>query len=338
MDLLKKILIVKLGSIGDVVNTLPLVNVLKSGYPETELGWLIEPKSYPIVEGHRSVDRFIIYQRGGGIAAARRALEEIRAFKPDLVIDLQRILRSSFFAAFSGCRKRLSFDRRRCKEFSWLFTNRKIHPRDPSRHMVLQYLEFAGYLGLSFRDLHFRLPVSERDREEAERLLPGGFVDDGFIALNHGAAKPANRWPERRWAELAELVIERTKFALVLTGGPRDAARGRSIAELVRNDRRLLNCTARTSLKQLGGLFLMARAVVSGDTGPMHIASALGTRTIGLFGAADPSRTGPFRHRDLVVSAGVACAPCGRRSCRSMRCMDEITAEMVFKNFSGQKN
>jgi len=337
VDFPNKILIVKLGSIGDVVNTLPLVNVLKSECPEMKLGWLIEPKSYPIVEGHRLVDRFIIYQRGSGIAAARRVLEEIRAFKPDLVIDLQRILRSSFFTAFSGCRRRLGFDQKRCKEFSWLFTNRKIPPRDPSRHMVLQYLEFAGYLGLSYGDIHFSLSISDHDREVAERLLPGSFIDEGFVVLNIGAAKPANRWPENRWVELSGLVLERTKFALILTGGPQDTALGRSIAELVRNDR-MLNCTGRTSLKQLGGLFLMAHAVVSGDTGPMHIASALGTRTIGLFGAADPSRTGPFRHRDLVVSAGVACAPCGKRSCRSMRCMDEITAEMVFKKFSGQKN
>ena len=333
----KKILIIKLGSIGDVVNTLPFVNVLRSGFPEAEIRWLIEPKSYLILEAHQSVDRFIIHQRDDGLPAARQALEEIRSFRPDLVIDLQRILRSSFFAFFSSCRERLGFDRSRCKEFSWLFTSRKIPPRDPDRHMVLQYLEFAEYLGLSWTDLHFHLPISIRDRKEAGELLPSSFIEKGFIALNIGAAKPANRWPASRWVELAGLILRETSLALILTGGVEDTTRGRAITEQVGDDRRLLDCTGRTSFKELGSLFLSAHAVVSGDTGPMHIASALGTRTISLFGPADPDRTGPFRHLDLVVRSGVDCAPCGRRRCPDLRCMDNISAvEVFFKIFPGE--
>ncbi len=331
-----KILIIKLGSIGDVVNTLPLMNVLKAGLPETELGWLIEPKSYPIVEAHQSVDRFIVYRRGTGLPAVRGALKEIRSFGPDLVFDLQRILRSSFFTAFSGCQERLGFDRRRCKEFSWIVTNRKITARDSNRHMVLQYLEFAEYLGLSWTDLHFHLPVSLLDREEAGGLLPTGFLKNGFIALNIGAAKPANRWPLTRWEELAGRILRKTPFSIVLTGSAEDTTPGRMIAHQIGDDRRLLDCTGRTTLKQLGGLFLLAETVVSGDTGPMHIASALGARIIGLFGPADPARTGPFRHLDLVVRSGVDCAPCGRRRCSDPICMEAITPESVFsKIFPG---
>ncbi|HDL65304.1 MAG TPA: glycosyltransferase family 9 protein [Proteobacteria bacterium] len=331
-----KILIIKLGSIGDVVNSLPLVNALKAGMPEMELGWLIEPKSYPIVEGHRSVDRFIIHQRSGRISGAGDALKEIREFKPDLVIDLQRILRSSFFTIFSGCRRRLGFDRRRCKEYSWLSTNEKISPGDPKVHMVYQYLEFAGYLGLADPEINFYLPISDRDREEAAKLLLQTKTGKGVISLNIGAAKPSNRWPEEQWAELTALIIDRTDRAVVLTGGSEDSGRGSLITSLVGNRERLLDFTGRTSLKQLGGLFLSADTVVTGDTGPMHIASALGGRTIGLFGPADPGRTGPFNHLDLVVRSRVSCAPCGRRNCPDLKCMKAISAEEVYRKiFSG---
>jgi lipopolysaccharide heptosyltransferase II len=331
MNFPNKILIVKLGSIGDVVNTLPLVNALKAGMPEAELGWLIEPKSYPIVEGHRSVDRFIIHRRALGVRAPIAALKEIRDFKPDLVIDLQRILRSSFFTVLSGCRRRLGFDRHRCKEYSWLFTNEKILPGDRNNHMVYQYLEFGAHLGLGKSEIRFDLPISNRDRAAAGELIMEAGVENDFIALNIGAAKPSNRWPTEHWAELAGYILDRTCRAVILTGGAEDVGRGRLISRLIGDRDKLIDCTGRTSLKEMGGLFLSANTVVTGDTGPMHIASALGVRTIGIFGPADPGRTGPFRHLDLVVRAEVPCAPCGRRTCSDLKCMKLITAESVFQ-------
>lgn len=326
-----KILIVKLGSIGDVVNTLPLVNALREGFPRAEIAWVIEPKSFPIVEGQKSVDRFIVHRRGGGWAAVREALGEIRRLNPDLVIDLQRILRSSFFTYLSGCRERLGFDRGRAKEFSWIFTNRRLPPSEPGRHMVRQYLEFAEYLGLPVPESpRFDLPAGEAERETARALIPEGYIETGFIACNLGAAKPANRWPVPRWAELAGLVLSRRREAVVLTGGEEDRKRGRAVAERAGGGVRIADLTGRTSLKGLAGIFSLARAAVSGDSGPMHIASSLGTRTVGIFGPADPARTGPFRHLDLVVRSGAECAPCGRRRCRRPRCLEEITAERVF--------
>lgn len=326
-----KILIVKLGSIGDVVNTLPLVNALRDGFPAAEIGWAIEPKSFPIVEGQRSVDRFIIHRRGGGIPAARSALGEIRRFGPDLVIDLQRILRSAFFTYFSGCRKRLGFDRNRAKEFSGLFTSLKIPPRDPGRHMVPQYLEFAEFLGLKAWPPRFDLPVGEEERAAARSLIPGEFLERGFVALNIGAAKPANRWPVSRWAELADLILSRRPEAVVLTGGREDRERGSAIAAAADGRGRFQDCTGKTTLKELGGVFAQARAVISADSGPLHIASALGVRTVGIFGPSDPGRTGPFQHLDLVVRGEAECAPCGKRKCRHPRCLEEITAEKVLR-------
>ncbi len=330
----KKILLIKLGSIGDVVNTLPFVNALKRGWPETELAWLIEPKSYPIVEGHRSVDRFFVFQRDKKWSGVKEALAEIRAFRPDLVIDLQRILRSSFFTYFSRCPRRLGFDRGRSKEGSWLFTNRKVSPSDPGRHMVLQYLEFADYLGLSPSEIEFDIPLSEADRRGAEGLLPPAFLQSGFIALNLGAAKPANRWPPARWIELAELIARGSPYSVVLTGGPQDEQAGEECRKGAALGDRLIDLTGRTALKGLAAVFSRAEAVVSGDTGPLHIASALGRMTIGLFGPADPRRTGPFNYLDLVVTSGVDCRPCGKRNCIPNRCLEEITAARVFESLS----
>jgi len=322
----EKILIVKLGSIGDVVNTLPLVNVLKDSGRVKELAWLIEPKSYPLLEGHSSVDRFLLFRRTAGLAGVKRALGEIRYFRPDMVIDLQRILRSSFFTFFSGCPRRLGFDRRRSKEFSWLFTNMKIPPADPVRHMVLQYLEFATYLGIEWSELKFVIPVKRLHREEAKKLLPAKALTDGFFALNIGASKPANRWPREHWKALVRLLLGRTARSVILTGGRDDLVRAEFISGEFAAEARFKNLVGRTTLKQLGGLFSLSETVVSADSGPMHIASALGTRTIGLFGPADPRRTGPFNHPHLNLCAREDCSPCRENE----SCMREISPEAVY--------
>ena len=326
-----RILIVKLGSIGDAVNTLPLVNVLKEASPDRRLAWLIEPKSFPIVKNCRAVDRFIVFERRRKIQGALGALREIRDFRPELVIDLQRILRSSFFTFLSGSPLRLGFDRVRCKEGSWLFTNRRIPPRDPKRHMVLQYLEFAEYLEAELTDIRFDLSIDVEDRSTARRILPGAFSRSRPIALNIGATKEANRWPVSHWSGLIEILLAETSSPLVLTGGPDDRVRGEELVSAASDRNRIFNSAGLTSLGELGGIFLECCLAVSGDTGPMHIASALGIPTVGLFGPADPRRTGPFRHLDMVIESPLECSPCGRRRCRPNRCMEEIAPEDVWE-------
>ncbi len=326
-----KILLVKLGSIGDAVNTVPLAVALKTARPDTTLAWLIEPKSLPAVEGIRAVDRFIVFDRPAGLPAALRALREVRSFRPELVIDLQRILRSSFFTFLSGSPRRLGFDRSRCKEGSWLFTNEKIAPADPSRHMVEQYLEFAAYLGCPPSAPVFDLPVGEAARAAARALLIAAGVGGPFVALNIGATKPANRWPEANAAAFCRLVAETTGRAVVLAGGAQDAPRARAIAERAARPGRVVELAGKTTLRELSGVLLSARVVVSNDSGPMHIASALGVPTVGLFGPSDPRRTGPYRHLSLVVRSSVPCAPCGKRRCRRAVCMEAIRPEEVLE-------
>jgi len=319
------ILLVKLGSIGDVVCTLPLLNRLRRGLPQARLGWLIEPKSHPVVSGHDAVDRFIVHERGGGWAAIRETLAQVRDFSPGLVLDLQRIARSAFFTATSGAPQRLGFDRWRSKEFSWLATNEQIPPADPGRHMVEQYLEFADYLGLPPGPIEFNLPRSATPERVAEILAP--IRGRRYLAFNIGAAKPANRWSPEHWRRLSGLAGE-AGWQVVITGGREDLR----TADLVRGEgeKPVLNLAGETSLPELIEVLAGASAVVTGDTGPMHIASALGIPTIALFGPANPRRTGPYRHGHLVIRSGIACAPCGRRRCRHPLCMEGILPETVW--------
>ncbi|HOO77880.1 MAG TPA: glycosyltransferase family 9 protein [bacterium] len=327
-----KLLLVKLGSIGDVVETLPLANRLRVGLPGTEIGWVIEPKSYPLIESHPAVDRPILFRRGGGTAALREAVSRIREFSPDLVIDAQRILRSSLFTVLSGAPRRLGFDRARTKEGSWMFTNRKLPPRPGSRHMVLQYLEFADYLGIPASAPVFGLTVAEEATTAAARLLEG--MGGRYLVFNIGAAKPANRWPIRHWAELAREASSRTGMPIAVTGGAADGAAAAELAKTLPPAIPLKNLAGATSLAELVAVLAGAGAVVSGDTGPMHIASALGVPTLGLFGPADPGRTGPFNHLDLVVRSPAPCSPCGRRSCPRDDCMAAISPGRVWKELA----
>jgi heptosyltransferase-1 len=305
-----KILIVKLGALGDVINTLPLAVSLKRSL-DCSIDWLTAPLSLPLVQDHPCVDRAIRFDRKQGLRGILGTLDRIREARYDITLDLQRILKSGLFAMAARTRRRLGFDRGRCKELSWIFPLERIPAGPPKAHMVDQYLEFARVLGAEPCPVAWRIPLPG-DRGPAP-LSP-------FAVLNIGATKPANLWKEEHFAALAQGVEEILELVPVLTGGPEDVPRAARIMAATRG--RALDLTGRTSLHELVAVIGNARCVVSCDTGPMHLASALGVPLVALFGPSDPARTGPYRGR--VIRKPLACSPCNRKHCQDPRCMEAI--------------
>jgi len=153
-----RIALVKLGAIGDVANTLPLVNRIRRAWPRVHLTWLIAPLAHGLVKGHPAVDRFLVcdLKSWGGL---RRALSDVRAAHFDLALDLQRIQKSGWLTLATGAPRRLGFDRARCKELSYVFTNECIAPNPQPGGTVAQYLEFADHLGLPESEPEWRIPL-----------------------------------------------------------------------------------------------------------------------------------------------------------------------------------
>jgi len=310
-----KILIVKLGALGDVINTLPLVINLRNKMGAC-VHWLVEPLSYPLVRCHPDVHATILFEKRHWKSTLVNVLRQLRQEKFDLALDLQRIVKSGGFCLAAHANRKIGFDYRRCKELTWLLPFERIPPADPNAHMLDQYLEFARHLGISDPQVQWNIPLPCH----CAFNLPAQYA-----VLNVGASKSANRWFPEKFARLADLLEKNLRLPCVLTGGPDDGDFGRQIVAIARSSP--IDLTGRTKLLELVEVLRKALVVVSCDTGPMHLAVALNRQVVALFGPANPRRTGPYRGH--VIQKDIDCGPCGQRKCRDRRCMAAIEAEEV---------
>jgi ADP-heptose:LPS heptosyltransferase len=311
------ILIVKLGALGDVINTLPLAIQLKQHF-NAHIHWITAPLSYPLLAGHPSIDHAILFDRKKGMSSIRSLLHQIRSQHFDLVLDLQRTMKSGLICAAARGARKIGFDRRRCKELTWLLPFERIPAGDLHAHMLDQYLDFARYLGIHTGEVRWDLKTGTHPVEG----LP-----HNYIVLNIGATKPANRWTVEGFARMAIIVRRRYKIPCVLTGGPEDIPMAERIVVLAGGG--VCNLAGKTSLLELVDVIDASFAVVTCDTGPMHLAVALGCQVVALFGPSDHRRTGPYRGK--VIRARLDCAPCNQKRCQRPVCMDAIRAEDVLR-------
>jgi len=309
-----RILVVRLGAIGDVVNALVFATALKDAYAQVRIGWVVHPLTAPLVEGHPSVDRVHVWQRAG-LREFARVVRELRAERYELAVDLQRLQKSALLARLSGAPRVLGFDRARTKESSWLWTNERLAGTEPGRHRVEQYLEVARHLGCAAPVPRRLLPHDARAEAWAEELVRE--LGAAPVLVNLGASKPANRWPPERFGEVARALARDVPVCLV--GGPADRVRivaGMAVSPGVRD------LVGQTSLPQLVALARRARLFLGCDTGPMHVAAALDTPVVALFGPADPAVTGPYGSGHRVLRA----PPAGGQLPR----MEDLTVELVL--------
>ncbi len=327
-----KILIVKLGALGDVINTFPAVIRLKKHF-NAEIHWLVAPLSYPLVKNHPCVDRAILFDKNkkhGLILEINFIIRAIREEYYDLVLDFQRTLKSGFFCLMSKSRKKIGFDKKRCKELTWLYPFTRIPPSDPGKHMLEQYLDFTDYLGIKSDIISWGITLTDCKADSIHDCM-GKKLPDRYIILNIGATKKANLWPAWNFSELAKLLYQKTKIISILTGGGREDIKQ---ADLITETagRSVVNMVGKTSINELVKIISNAMAVVSCDTGPMHLSVALGKKTIGLFGPSDPVRTGPYRGE--VIRKSISCSPCNRKKCPDPLCMKMITPHDVLLKIS----
>jgi len=290
----ERVLIVRLGAIGDVVNALALASALKRASPRVQIGWAVHELALPLVDGHPAVERVHLWRRGGGWSGFRDFRAELRAQHYELAIDLQRILKSAFVARTSGAPRVLGFDRARCKELAWLFYSERIPPAPAGAaptHMLERYLEFARALGLPTQPPLRELPANAAADERARELCAG--LTRPLVLIGLGASKPANRWPAARFGALAQRLVRKAQVEVAFSGGPQDRALAEQ-ALAAAGDARVLDLVGRASLLEFAACARRARLFIGCDTGPMHIAAAVGTRVLALFGPADPRRTGPY--------------------------------------------
>ncbi|MEO7153875.1 MAG: glycosyltransferase family 9 protein [Planctomycetota bacterium] len=328
-DLPARILIVRLGALGDVVNGLALANALVRERPDVEIGWLSHELALPLLEGHPSIARVHLLPRGGGLGGLIRVVREVRSRGYDLVLDLQRLTKSALLARWSGAPRRIGFDRARTKEGSWIWLGEHVAAASALRPMAEQALDFARHLGIPEPRVELDLA---RD-PDAERWAQSWTLQHGarLVLLNIAATKPANRWPPVSWGLLARKLGLQPGLVVALSGGPGDRELARQVVESGAEG--AIDLVGATDLRQLIALQRRAALVISADTGPMHTAAAVGAPLIALFGAADERRTGPYGQLPGVLRTRPECAPCGRRTCPLPRhiCMLDLSVDTVYR-------
>ncbi|MDQ7838417.1 MAG: lipopolysaccharide heptosyltransferase II [Thermodesulfobacteriota bacterium] len=335
-----KILIVKLSAIGDVVHSLPVLYALRQRFPSAHIAWLVEEAASSLLEGHPLLDRLIVSKRKSWLKALghagnrKRAISEIKSFihelrdtEYDIVLDLHALLKSGLLIFLARGKRKIGYARG--DEGSSIFLNEKVPPYDIEEHAILRYMNLARYLGARPNGYYFPISISDADRHSARQILENERIAGPFMAINPIAKWDSKLWDKKRFALLADHCIKELKLPVIFTGGKEDDAAIQSIMEQMQE--RAVNLCGRTNLRELAHLYSLSRVMVTTDTGPMHIAAAVGTPVVALFGPTAPWRTGPFGDGHVVIRKELPCSPCFKKKCTDPRCMSTIEVEEVLQ-------
>ncbi len=339
-----RILIVKLSAIGDVIHTLPALNAIRRRYPGAHITWLVEEAAAGLIIGHRALDRVIVSKRKRWVAALktsrrRLAMREIGAFWRDLrdteydvIIDFQSLLKSGVLVWLARGRRKIGFDKgMQHQEHSYLFLNERVPPVDMEVHALTRGLMLLDAIGIHSREVVYDVPITANDRRQVGRLLEEEGIGGRrpLVAINPVALWETKLWRNDRFAAVADRLVDASGVDIIFTGGPADR-------DAVGDIRRRMTCpsadlSGRTTLTMLAEVYRRCALLVSTDTGPMHLAAAVGTPVAALFGPTAPWRTGPFGAGHRVIRTAPPCSPCYKRDCdvHRCRCMRDISVAQV---------
>ncbi len=325
----RNFLIVKFSSFGDIVNSLPAIEHLKRCHPDSRTNWLVKRSYVGLLEDCHFVDNIIPYDNNG-LRGIVEIVKKIRALRVDTVIDLQGILRSALMGYLSGAPLRVCFPHTR--EGSRLFYTHIMGRQRNKTHAVLENLSVVEALTgrrLNGRPL-FSIPVERKDVERADALL-NGVPREGkpLVVVSPTSRWKTKMWDKRRFATLCDMIIGEYGATVVFTGVREDTPYIEDIQKMMKDTS--LNLSGKTDIATLKGLVKQADLVISCDSGTMHLASALDSPVVAIFGPTDPDYTGPFTEKRFVVRRAVECSPCRRRRCGDMRCMNAIEPADVME-------
>ena len=358
----ENVLIIKPSAIGDVVHALPVLAKLRQRYPAARIDWMLTPHIAELVGNHPALSNVVLFQRqaygkpwrdwSSSTSGFTQMVTGLREAEYDLVIDLHGQLRSAFFTLVTGARTRIGFDRPRksvrragrplprqafvhgwtgAREGSWVAYTHRIPIPTLDRHAADRYLWLGDMLDFPPGPADFTVPVPAFAEAAVHRLLEqNGLADKQLAVLCPGTLWETKHWPAEYFAEVARY-FRQMGWGVVLAGSGKDRKVCQKVAEHAAG---VLDVSGKTSISELAALLKRASMCVTNDSGPMHLAAALGAPLVAIFGPTDSLWVGPYGNPEAVVRVGLECSPCYLRKVRECpfghRCMKEVTPAMVI--------
>lgn len=333
-----RILIVKLGAIGDIVHTLPVLPVIRQRYPDAVISWVVESRSAgilrenPFIENLIEVDTQALRGRkliGNGLSGGPKQLRNLRQFDFDIAIDFQGLLKSAVISKLSGAKRRWGFSRTHLREPASRVFYTDAVAIEGQAHVIRRNLALlGGALGVdvSAHDIEFPIASSDADRREADSIAEHAGGD--FAILNPAGGWVTKLWPAENYGKLADRLWNELGLRSVITTGPKEERLGSEAVAASRSGRTI---TVKPTLKGFYELARRAKVYAGGDTGPTHLAIAAGAPVVGIFGPTEWWRNGSLNPDDICVERlDIDCrVDCHRRTCSKWICMD-ISPDVVF--------
>jgi heptosyltransferase-1 len=336
------VLIVKASALGDIIHALPVLDYLHRVAPGIEVDWVVEEPFREVLEGNPRINRLFLVRtklwRRAPLARGTRAeisalKQELRERAYDLVFDIQGNLKSGLVCWLTGVRDRIGFCREHLQEsVNLLFTTRQIPIRPRDRHVTDQYLRVVSIpFGRDFTEMALSSDIYTPPEDDASAAALLATLGDGLVFLFHcGTTWPTKFWHDDGWAELGRTLLEEHPDSTLLLSWGNEAERDRAVALAGRIGERV-RLLDRYHLKGFAALLKRVDLVVGGDTGPVHIAAAVGTPTVSLYRSSDGRRSGPRGPGHAVIQSPLHCASCFRTTCdRDEECRESITAAAVL--------
>ncbi len=327
----ENVALLKPSALGDIIHTLPILTALRRRFPQARITWIVNSGYRGLLEGHPHLDDLITFERGamrGGcfraLAGYSKFLLELRRRRFDLVIDLQGLLRSGIMALATGAPRRVGLTAAR--EGASCFYTDVVRGTDRlTIHAVDRYWRVARALGAGDGPIEFHVPIPELARQWAQEQLRSW--PQPWLTVAAGSRWQTKRWPPRHFAALAGRAQEQFGGTVVLVGGGDETDLARQVAEQLRGPR--LDLTGKTTLPQLSAVLARADLMIANDTGPLHVAAALGRPVVAPYTCTRVPLTGPYGVKG-AVQTNVWCQGSLLKHCRRLECMDELTPDRLW--------
>jgi heptosyltransferase-1 len=338
----KNVLLIKPSSLGDIVLALPALTALRKSFPDARISWLIRPEFAPLLENHPHLNDTIIFDRKflgkawfhpRALASLLSLIRRLRRSKFDAVIDLQGLFRTASLAWLSGCKERLGMANAR--ELAHIFYTHKTKRQQDCIHVVDYYLKVIQAIGAIETKVQFVLPTDPAAADSVNTLLIHRDIKPGnYAVFVPGSAQKSKCWPAHNFASLAEKIVSQFGFSIILVGTNAEKAITEKIVS--RANAQVADFAGLTTLPELVALFKAAKIVVSNDTGPGHIAAALGVPLVMIFGPSNPIRLLPYRRPETLAAVEPFERGLKLQSSDPAHAIEAITVDQVYQKVCEQ--